>query len=96
MEAEKDKKFLTPEELMKRWQIEDQHPKILYRLRTSRSKKTKLKSTKIGNQIRYRIEDVEDWEQRNTKNSVLLLSQVSSDEKLSEWLRLAQLAEFDK
>ncbi len=65
---------------MKRWEIEDQHPKVLYRLRTSRSKNTKLKSVKIGNQIRFKVEDVEDWERRNIKNFLLSLLDFSDDD----------------
>lgn len=87
---DKGERLLTESELIDRWQMQEQHPKFLYRLRTSKSKKQKLKSVKIGNQVRFRLSDVQDWEERNAKH---FLSSVAETDT-ANWSELARLV-FD-
>ena len=76
--------ILNDAELAARWKIEGTPQAIakkLYRLRAlPKANRRHLKSFPIGNQRRYRIEDVENWERRNTSNFLLASSNFSDDE----------------
>ena len=73
--------ILTDADLARRWKIEGTPEAIAKRFQRFRalpkSNPRHLKSFTVGNQRRYRVKDVEDWEQKNTKNFLQSLSNFS-------------------
>jgi hypothetical protein len=87
--------ILTDAELAERWKLEGTPQAIAKKLQRQRalpkSNPRHLKSFTVGNQRRYRLEDVQAWEQRNATNFNFSLSNFSDSES-AEWARLARLA----
>lgn len=76
--------ILTNDDLAKRWKIEGTPQAIAKKLQRYRalpkSNPRHLKSFPLGNQRRYRLEDVQAWEQKNATNFIFSLSNISDDE----------------
>ena len=83
--------FLTREQLAIRWQCST---KTIDRLRAlPKANARHLKATTItAGIIRFRLKDVKAYESRFTNNSLLSLTNLSKDDELAEWIRLARLA----
>lgn len=76
--------ILTETELAARWKIEgtpEAIAKKLYRLRAlPKTNPRHIKSFPVGNQRRYRLEDVEAWERKNATHFLFALSNFSDDD----------------
>ena len=83
--------ILDDRQLAERWNLAgtlDAIAKRFQRLRAlPKSNPRHLRAFKIGNQTRYRMVDILEYENRNTKNALQSLS-VRSKRKFSEKIRL--------
>lgn len=91
--------ILDDAELAKRWKIKGTREAIAKKFQRQRalpkSNPRHIKSFSIGNQRRYRLVDIIEYE-AHAKNFLLSVLQISGDDELSEWIRLARLVELDK
>jgi hypothetical protein len=72
--SESNKKILTDDDLIERWGIEGSASaakRRLYRLRQAKGKRHLPSFSPTQGLIRYRLADIEEYESRNTKHSIL-------------------------